>query len=509
MRAHNANFIIEKNKRAPDGPTPINLVTINFSTPVYFSDRDITPSGGPAHKGLIKEWGFIDSQVPLTPGGSLLDKIQSADFYMTVINMESPSFSANFSEDDPLENCLVEVFQWFDGTLYSEKETIFKGFITGVSPYNLYECKLIVKGYFEKYNKLIGEDLIVRAADHPDAAPDDIGKMLPLAWGTCTRAPFRCIEAGGISLLSAGIDDSAESITISNVNGFGPSGVVLMGTEKIYYSSISTKTLTGCSRGYLGTTPAAHNIGEKVYYIPFRLIFALGCAIKSFNAIYSKAPSSNLFLELNSDEYIACTGQSGNAHSEYPGKAIIEFTSPKWLPQGIIVPFSGSEAPDGWSMYNNDNRFPIAAGNSYPVQSTGGAADGVTFNYASNEYTHLGDPFDIGYKNVEGYHPFIPTPGIAANDTTYFNQSHTHDMSCRWLPRLQNLRFIQLDDFGITVFPTNAVVMTKINDTPLGLSSCYENNALLRGADSITSDDENIDNITCSTDGEHHFTCII
>jgi len=121
MRSFNTNFKTEKNKRS-DGPTPINLLTFNFATPAYISDRDITPSGGSPHKGLVKSWGFIDTSITRTPGAGILGTIEIADLQLVLINTESPRFSDNFTNDDPPENVTVELYQWFDGLAYSEKE---------------------------------------------------------------------------------------------------------------------------------------------------------------------------------------------------------------------------------------------------------------------------------------------------------------------------------------------------------------------------------------------------
>jgi hypothetical protein len=65
-------------------------------------------------------------------------------------------------------------------------------------------------------------------------------------------------EASTILNDPGGISDSDTSIILTSVTGFPAAGTVLIENELITYASISTLTLTGCTRGVEGTTAAAH-----------------------------------------------------------------------------------------------------------------------------------------------------------------------------------------------------------------------------------------------------------
>ena len=67
--------------------------------------------------------------------------------------------------------------------------------------------------------------------------------------------------------LSAEINDSVASIALTSATGFTSTGTVLIGTEQITYTGISTDTLTGCTRGANGTTAAEHVNGKTVIEI--------------------------------------------------------------------------------------------------------------------------------------------------------------------------------------------------------------------------------------------------
>lgn len=68
-------------------------------------------------------------------------------------------------------------------------------------------------------------------------------------------------------LLNGAHNNSVTTITVDNLDTFPESGIVLIGTEKIKYTSRSTTQLLGCTRGYLGTSAASHSDQDKVYSV--------------------------------------------------------------------------------------------------------------------------------------------------------------------------------------------------------------------------------------------------
>ena len=320
MRSFNANFTTEKNSKS--GITPILLVKFNFATPVYLSDYTVTPSGGTEHKGLIKAWSFIDSDVGGYSGSAIFGGFEVGDMDLTIINSINSGatpFSNNFTESDPPENVTVNIYQWFAGLLYSEKEEIFRGTIFGQPEYNLYECKLTIRGIFQKYNKIIGEDLVVNQATYSGADPDDIGKMLPIVYGSCKNVPFLAVNAGGRTNLASDIDDSVTTVSVSDSSVLTSSGVIQIDSEQISYSGKSGNDLTGCTRGYNSTSSVSHSLGATVAQIQTEYCYLIGHVVKAINAVYVDKVRQTT-------EYTAYTGQSGDEHASYPGKACIKFT---------------------------------------------------------------------------------------------------------------------------------------------------------------------------------------
>ena len=72
------------------------------------------------------------------------------------------------------------------------------------------------------------------------------------------------ITSVATTTLNGTINSSATSIVLTSATGFGASGTILIDSELITFSGVSTNTLTGCVRGTDGTTAAAHTTGATV-----------------------------------------------------------------------------------------------------------------------------------------------------------------------------------------------------------------------------------------------------
>jgi hypothetical protein len=70
------------------------------------------------------------------------------------------------------------------------------------------------------------------------------------------------------SAIDADITAADTTISLESASGgelFPTAGYIIIGSEVITYTGVSTDDLTGCSRGVLGTTAAAHSNGDAVH----------------------------------------------------------------------------------------------------------------------------------------------------------------------------------------------------------------------------------------------------
>lgn len=147
------------------------------------------------------------------------------------------------------------------------------------------------------------------------------------------------------------------------------------------------------------------------------------------------------------------------------------------VPPGLIVGWTGSTVPEGWSPIGGDalDRFLIGAGDTYDPEEIGGS-DAV-----------------IGVSSTDGAHTgtslsnFIAATGndLQYGLTTTGNQSageHNHDIMIGYIPAYQNIKLLQ-SSYGQDQFPADAVIFGKSNTVPTGLSAWVISERLLRAAD--------------------------
>lgn len=324
MRSFNASFTAEKNKRA-DGPQPVNLLEFGFTAPLLLSDRDVTPSGGSAYSGLVKSWGFIDSDLGQMSGGSILGSISVPDLALTLINTQSPRISDSFTDDQPLEAAIVTLHQWFGGLAAADKEVLFVGTVTGQPEYDEYECRLTLRGIWQKYNIEIGADRIITQEEYPAADPDDIGQMKAIGYGHVAMAPCRAIKSGGVDLLVGDIDAVQNTIELADATEFPVSGQAGIEEEEISYTGKSGNVLTGCVRGINGTTAAAHVRWTSVWEIAAEFVYQVaGHPVQAIGDIWMLAGRSERYLRVTST-LTRYTGRAGDEHPDFPGQAVVSF----------------------------------------------------------------------------------------------------------------------------------------------------------------------------------------
>ena len=400
------NFTVEKNKRA-DGSTPINLLTFGFAAPVYLSDRDITPTGGAVHSGLVKTWGFIDTSIAQTPGSGILGTIEIADLQLTIINSQNPRFSDNFTTTDPPENVTVLLYQWFAPLQDSEKELLFKGVIYGQPKYDEYTCTLTIRGIFEKYNRKIGEDKIITAALYPDADPDDIGKMENIGYGDLKDVPCRALKAGTIDTLRDDLTISATSfyVSASAIAADYPAGAltVQIDDEQIRGTySQTTHQFTSCTRAYGGTVATAHDKGSQVAEVLTEYIYEV------FGHPAHLLGDVRVDGVKQTTGFTAYTGQTGSILAGYEGKAVIKFAAlPKVEKQVNLGVSEGShshpagENPvlvwkfDSFTITGNVVNPYLVINNSYGYQANM-TGPGATINLIKSVYeSGIGKPVRI------------------------------------------------------------------------------------------------------------------
>jgi|TARA_B110000305_G_scaffold234071_1_gene291528 hypothetical protein len=82
------------------------------------------------------------------------------------------------------------------------------------------------------------------------------------------RAPTDGVSDGMATTITAAMTTGQVTVPCTSVTGFPTFGTVLIGTEQISYTGISSLNLTGCVRGINGTTAATHADGDALTQTP-------------------------------------------------------------------------------------------------------------------------------------------------------------------------------------------------------------------------------------------------
>ena len=74
---------------------------------------------------------------------------------------------------------------------------------------------------------------------------------------------YRSTDAS--NTVSGALTDVATTVTVASTTGFTVTGTILIGTEQITYTGLTTTTFTGCTRGANSTANVAHSDTDPVY----------------------------------------------------------------------------------------------------------------------------------------------------------------------------------------------------------------------------------------------------
>jgi hypothetical protein len=337
MKTHSAY-----NQTAADNPnvSPIRLVKIEFDgLTVYGCDRAFGDPGSEyefdsqIYEPIILSWGDLQyGEVgQLGKAGTPSDFSFRVDNTVPIAGFDS--FTAIFSTYKPIFST-VTVYEFFEGgSVAADLINRFSGSIEDVDMelehinVNCTSFELAVA------NQLQVE--ICTEEDYPGADPDDWGKMLPIVYGSVKRAPFVNVDAGAMDALAADIDSSATTMYGSDLSKFPPGGGTLqVDYEEMTYVFIDGNAFKGVVRGANGTDAISHDTGATIAEIQTEYYFVLAHPVKSIDAVYVVNRNNDENVLQDASLYTLYTGQTGDEHATYPGKACIVFnTLPTIAPQ--------------------------------------------------------------------------------------------------------------------------------------------------------------------------------
>jgi hypothetical protein len=164
------------------------------------------------------------------------------------------------------------------------------------------------------------------------------------------------------------------------------------------------------------------------------------------------------------------------------------------VPSGLIIPYNGTSAPTGWTLFTSaDGKFIIGAGNTYAVGASGGNTSLTTGN-SDTQGSHNGSSAQnwVGGSGSENNFRGTGTAG-----------GHNHTLTYNYTPPYYGLRLIKADS-SLNVLPPKAVMFA--GETLAGLARFSSGDGkLFSPRSSIGAGGSNtISGFTSTSSGSHH-----
>lgn len=160
----------------------------------------------------------------------------------------------------------------------------------------------------------------VTLADYPTADPADVGKIIPICFGTAPKQPALALSMGARTTLKTAIVTTGETaLYLSDATGLANGAHILSDTEQMLVSAVDADVVT-VSRAYNGTTATTHNQGTAVIKL-MTLVFCVSWRpVSSITKVWLRRNGLDLNITAYCTRY---TGLVGNQLVGYGSMAMI------------------------------------------------------------------------------------------------------------------------------------------------------------------------------------------
>ncbi len=412
MRALTAGFAAEVARRR--GAKPVWILEITaYGTTYYLSDvvqAIPTWRGGITTRAWVSQWGEISEQM-----SGDLNEIRVADF--SVSCLVDPDASPNINDlcDMDIESAPCRLYLWFIGLnpVTDPPYCFFTGYIRDVSGDN-YTVRLDMDDGTSRLEGTVG--IIATASQFPDIDPGDVGKLLPIVYGSVQKLPTIAIDSGpSTTLAELIIGDTTFSVT--DAAHISAGDTIQIDDEQITIGTVSGNTLDGCNRGANSTLITGHALGATVirHQATFAYL-AAGHVVNSIDRVYGSIGGKIIDIS-PIPGIVKYTGQSGSQHSSWPGYAVI--TIPERISlndaRQLVADTSGlTLTATGWSSDKGSlsvatlvdllDSISVAQGShSHPSAVIGTVTlspDGGVMTYPTSSLPHLWSDNNQNFANM-------------------------------------------------------------------------------------------------------------
>ncbi len=401
---------------------PVYLVQIvlkNGGPTLYLSDRNITV-GADVYESYMHDLAGIAQELRRADSTA-----QNVDLELSFRN-DRISFGGKdyahlieLGQSYPFETAVCAIYETaYDTTGFpAQPELVFKGVLDCPQDIDLtgFKCKVST---MPNYMDARWRQTQLETDTFP-AATDDVGKYIPIVYGSDILMPALRIEWTKTSLVYA-ITAFDTGIPLTDTTGFAPSGQVIIDQEIIGYSGIANGMLTGVSRGLGGTIASPHP--ENADVMPYQAAYDWVLAAHPLQAV------GDVFAEIGGKLWLVESGVTSLFEGGYaklrvgtiitvgPTLDNISVTDTTGIDDGITLSdpaHTHDPSPASASMDDaSTNNFPSGAGWQQSVSYMT-----VPCYFEEPEFTPTKTVFEINISySIEGNVPFDIIYGVSCAD---------------------------------------------------------------------------------------------
>ena len=296
-------------------PVWILKLTIN-NQDWYLSDAEwpVAPWGITCQP-LVANWGQLQEGV-----SNSLGEFQISEYSVEVIS--DPAASPNMLSlflSHALAFAPAELYIWVHG-LSCTPGLFCAGNVKRPYMVDEHHIRLDIQDESVMYeNHFIGT--LVDRSVYPAADPDDVGKVMPIVYGSVSKLRTLALDAGMQTSIPNLITATQTSFVLSSSAGFEAGLTIVIDDEEIYIISLSGDTVSNCTRGYNGTIAAKHNRGAVVWESKDEFVYvASSVPLDSINKVYGRVGGTDMDITAICGRY---TGKTGSTHPAFPGMAVV------------------------------------------------------------------------------------------------------------------------------------------------------------------------------------------
>lgn len=339
--------------------SPVWILKCSFNTEiVYISDHEFdcdSLDGGITTLGWIKDWASISEDISGQIGQSKVSDItlQILIDYDYTNNIHELIW--NLSEDVEAIDC--DLYVWVK-ELEGEDKPPIKVWAGNIIDYRqLDELNYTIQFVDEsvRLDNKIGN--LASTSDYPNIDPDDVGRMIPIVYGSVEYVPALAIDAGWITTLAEDITDSQTTIEVTDAEGLSNGDTIQIEDEQILIGTISGDTLSGCTRAQGSTTATTHDTGIHIGKIQTEYWYLLADhAVKSIGDVFVDG--------------VRQTGGDFTKYTDHSGKAKVKFTALPVLRKSVDVEVDDNIKVTDFAVSHSDGITHTATRNEEQVASS-------------------------------------------------------------------------------------------------------------------------------------------